>query len=263
MDNKKIPSILYKYYEPGKNWNYFCGGSIRFTPISEFNDPFEGKKIIKEEFGWNWFKLMMDYKKQNLSSYNITDSKNYRRNLFVLFNLWGALCLTPDCKNILMWSHYARRHTGFVVGFDMHSDFFKNLYNTTSWQVRPVEYVPFPPTVSGIKGLVGDKLLDTLFKKSKIWDYEEEYRIVAPIDSEQYQFKTVEGKKGIHELPKGVVREIVFGAMMNDKTVQIYCRSIRNREDCQHIKLKRAALHETKYELKIVDIPEKFYEKSK
>lgn len=29
----------------------------------------------------------------------------------------GVLCLSKDSKNILMWSHYAQNHTGFVIEF--------------------------------------------------------------------------------------------------------------------------------------------------
>jgi hypothetical protein len=43
------------------------------------------------------------------------------------FTQIGILCLTERLDDILMWSHYAENHTGFVIGFDTEKTaFFKH-----------------------------------------------------------------------------------------------------------------------------------------
>ena len=43
MDNP--PSILYKYFPP-ERIDAFLGSNLRFSPLSAFNDPFEGQPVI-------------------------------------------------------------------------------------------------------------------------------------------------------------------------------------------------------------------------
>ncbi|EPJ44297.1 MAG: hypothetical protein OFPII_35920 [Osedax symbiont Rs1] len=40
------------------------------------------------------------------------------------FDMYGILSMTERIDNLLMWSHYADSHTGFVIGFDPSHDFF-------------------------------------------------------------------------------------------------------------------------------------------
>jgi hypothetical protein len=45
---------------------------------------------------------------------------------------FGVVCLSTDCGNIAMWSHYADQHRGIVIGFD------STKLNARPWW--PVEY---------------------------------------------------------------------------------------------------------------------------
>ena len=43
MCQKEVPDVLYRYHKP-TDWKYlFEERTMRFTPLAEFNDPFEGK----------------------------------------------------------------------------------------------------------------------------------------------------------------------------------------------------------------------------
>ena len=45
MNKENTPKYLYKYY-PSKNWDFIAKKwTIRFTPVSELNDPFESMPI--------------------------------------------------------------------------------------------------------------------------------------------------------------------------------------------------------------------------
>lgn len=41
----------------------------------------------------------------------------------------GVLSLTEDPNNLLMWAHYAKSHTGFVLEFDNNHPFFNSVEN--------------------------------------------------------------------------------------------------------------------------------------
>ncbi|WP_205631947.1 DUF2971 domain-containing protein, partial [Aliivibrio fischeri] len=42
---------------------------------------------------------------------------------------YGIISLTETKDNLLMWSHYANEHNGFVVEFDARHEFFTSKYN--------------------------------------------------------------------------------------------------------------------------------------
>jgi len=46
----------------------------------------------------------------------------------VLSEAFALLSLARSNSNIIMWSHYASQHTGFVIGLDSTSDFFSPGY---------------------------------------------------------------------------------------------------------------------------------------
>jgi hypothetical protein len=106
-----------------------------------------------------------------------------------------ALSQTPE--NILMWSHYAEAHTGFVLELE-----FPDIENDHHFQ--KVGYVPTLPEFDldkFAKFLMGDdKLFTYLFKdisiKSSEWNYEEEWRIWRA--NPAYYFYTKEQVKGIY-----------------------------------------------------------------
>ncbi|HFM4300322.1 TPA: DUF2971 domain-containing protein, partial [Escherichia coli] len=71
--------------------------SIKFTPYSEFNDPFES-------YG---YELSLDG--ESLEPLAMRGEIN--QNV-------ACLCLSKNPLNVLMWSHYADKHQGFVVAID-------------------------------------------------------------------------------------------------------------------------------------------------
>lgn len=92
----------------------------------------------------------------------------------VMHKTFGVISLTPHADNYLMWSHYADSHKGFCVQFDT-----RKLVESIRGRYQKVNYTDDIPEFSirdNRKGILIDKLLYT---KSKIWDYEDEYRITG------------------------------------------------------------------------------------
>lgn len=79
---------------------------------------------------------------------------------------WGLLCFSREWSNPLLWGHYARKHQGMVLGFDVPDG---DLYN-------PVRYLPQRTPFPQGRALNGDDLEDVLLSKFDAWSYEAEYR---------------------------------------------------------------------------------------
>jgi hypothetical protein len=86
----------------------------------------------------------------------------------------GLLCFSRDWRNPVLWSHYAERHTGIVLGFDAADD-----------DVRIVEYTADRLELGGAHddAVPPDVVEQLLATKYRDWDYEQEARIVVPLDS--------------------------------------------------------------------------------
>src|ERR1035438_5644436 len=91
----------------------------------------------------------------------------------------GILSLSAINHSILMWSHYASGHTGFVIGFDSEREFFKQRDHEPEeiGQLLPVSYsservkVSCPPEDT-------DPSPSFIFTKNEEWAYEKEWRIL-------------------------------------------------------------------------------------
>lgn len=97
-----------------------------------------------------------------------------------------VLCLTSSCKCELMWSHYAASNTGIVLGFDKKSlDCYlpvaanKVIYSTHRTRlIDPGEWIR--SWIYGLQypGLDPEKFRSSMYRKSKVWEYEKEYRYI-------------------------------------------------------------------------------------
>lgn len=99
---------------------------IRATPVSELNDPFEGKfneKQIKDLF----YRGGEAYKSkggtvEELDDYELNEVMGV---LHQDFSDLGVISFTEDYNNPLMWAHYADENRGIVVEFDFSEPFFE------------------------------------------------------------------------------------------------------------------------------------------
>lgn len=86
-----------------------------------------------------------------------------------------VVCLSEVYDSMLMWSHYAQNHTGFCIEYDFEEKdmFYKHLH--------PVVYTKERYAVSKIDMLDGNKefLYKTTCRKSDVWSYEKEWRIIT------------------------------------------------------------------------------------
>lgn len=85
-----------------------------------------------------------------------------------------VVCLSEEYDSMLMWSHYARNHTGYCIEYDFEENnmYYKYLHPVTYTKERYV----IPKT--DIQNESKDLIYRTTCYKSDVWAYEKEWRIV-------------------------------------------------------------------------------------
>lgn len=81
----------------------------------------------------------------------------------------GILCFTKNWESPVMWSHYADKHRGFCLGFEVPDGIAKNVDYVSSRLEWPED--------------AGEEFMGRVVcTKFKHWSYEEEYRIYVNLD---------------------------------------------------------------------------------
>jgi len=101
------------------------------------------------------------------------------------------ICCFSECKDsILMWSHYAKNHTGFCIEYNF-KDKNNDIINTRA--LNPVIYTSDPLDMSdyfsskdNFNPLIGTYI--SMFKNSH-WSYEKEWRLIFPLGDSSKPFK--------------------------------------------------------------------------
>ena len=145
---------------------------IKIARICNLNDPFD---LLPYYF------TSSEHQKEIRHAREVADSEH------------GMVCFSFKWSNPVLWSHYAAKHTGICLGFDVPDEY-----------ARPVMYVdkrlPFPTESNETIAL------EWTFTKFSGWCYEDECRIVTRLDEEEdgnYFEKFEENQM--------VLREVVLG----------------------------------------------------
>lgn len=145
--------------------------------------------------------------------------RNKCRGLIRIFKKIRVGCFSENGWNILMWGHYCRKFTGFVVKFRVSYDDWGNDLHKVNYVNERVYLSSFDDNALGTT----QNELQLLTQKSKIWDYENEWRYIklskdCEKDDDGY-FKKID---------KNAVLEIILGCRMDrillDEVIKI-CRS--------------------------------------
>lgn len=115
----------------------------------------------------------------------------------------GLLCFSRNWDNPILWSHYADKHRGIALGFDIDDRFIVEIDYS---DVRlPMEFVGNDPS-RGVANAYVNKLVRTKYKH---WVYEDEVRLVFGLDE-----STLEGGSYFVSFDdKVVLREVVLGPL--------------------------------------------------
>jgi len=153
---------------------------LRISRFSDLNDPFE------------------------LLAVELADKRHraaFRKNKEQIDQKRGLLCFTRFWHNPLVWGHYAEKHTGICLGFDVPDE----LLAPVIYAERPAKIRIDPKTNMPI---LSEQLLNRLLRtKFSDWKYEEEIRLFVELDH-----KTRESGSYFYSFSETLVlREIILG----------------------------------------------------
>ena len=239
--------------EFNKEFEFFKNFHLKLSRFGEFNDPFEmlpgnyAFTLNKEER-----KLFLEHASHLKDPcHHIENSIEIDSGIRVSI---GVICFTIHDASLLMWSHYANNHKGICIEFDTENSFFQGKfscdYNPNIGIIRKVDYRAERPLFIDPQELVNST--EFWFIKSLEWQYEDEYRLLLPIDNAiQKPIETAPQNNDLlfYEISPKLIKSVTLGCQMPVETKQevfSLCTDLG-------IKVRECFIHATEYKLHIVD----------
>ena len=153
---------------------------LKVARFNDLNDPFE---LLAVDVASRDLRIGIRAKKEQINSNE------------------GLLCFSKKWRNPLLWSHYADKHKGIALGFDIPDD------NTIS-----VNYIKGMHKIDVLSDKTKQETIDNLlnrlrYTKFKGWSYEDEVRRF-------YTLSLLETHSGLHLVPFSndlSLREVILG----------------------------------------------------
>jgi hypothetical protein len=152
---------------------------------------------------------------------------------------YRVYCLSTHPDSTRMWAHYADSCKGLCLEFSVRNELFCGALK--------VEYLDNYPRFS-ISATDEDENLRPLLTKSKEWEYEDEFRLIA---SEQpFVFPGVPTtNQGFLALPEGALQSVIVGELMPAPNRELVRSLVK--ESGWNISLKVATVVSDRYEFEI------------
>jgi hypothetical protein len=255
--NRGIMTV-YKYVTP-KRVDVLRNGHVRFTQAAALNDPFEAHPcftVLRESFEKRQRDLLKSFEgrvdvhrivaREIMIFQKVRDGVDeFQRELATQ---WPMLSLTRKRNNLLMWSHYADSHRGFVIGFDDENRFFHQKTPRTMSPLMRVQYEPKRPVVPRFEELPEDLHQTVFLTKSEQWSYEEELRMFA-----KPKAANSKDDRGfdiyLFDLPSDILTEIILGHWMSQPEKDEIATLAK--EKYPQIEVYEARLNETNFDLDV------------
>lgn len=243
VNSGKLPQHFYKYTSIDTLKLILESSSLKFSKPSEFNDPFDCNLTIDTN---NSHKEIEDYislvkRTKNLNNDQVKElrrSFHSPKKLHAITNqsisdakeTFGVTCFSKKPDSILMWSHYADKHRGTCLKFNILADaeFFMTPF--------PVKYERKYPKYNYIRNREGTAkfLLET---KSIDWEYENEIRVMKQ-GANLYSFK------------KAALCGIIFGANTPDADKEAI-KELVDKLNFDAVIFKSSQISRKKYKVKL------------
>ena len=154
-------------------------------------------------------------------------------------------CVSESCDNILMWSHYAKNHTGAVIEFlSLHEE------DSPLRAAQPVHYSKILPRVKFADIFIFDTIHTEAHKiitltKSEAWEYEKEWRVISTLRDKMQSYQLL-------PFAPEEVGAVYLGCRIckthKEKIIQI------TREKYPSAKIFQAEKHQTEFALNFCEV---------
>jgi hypothetical protein len=266
--------ILYKYTTRYALKKILTNSSLIVRPINEYNDPFESVPIMTEENMLhmaekmlersNTLHLLENDEEINPEHYNAIQLRimlrdpEFRREIILFlkersqvqpveFALaiqemfsrhLGLVCLTDDPANLLMWSHYAESHFGYVIALETKK--------WIGWEPIKVKYARSRVSFAD-KEPTNDELKEMLSTKAVEWEYESEYRIICSVE------KWIESELGHSDTLKLMPDQIlgICAGIRTEEADILQVQKILSSTKRKNVNLFKAKLNTEKFSIVI------------
>lgn len=279
---------LYKYLHPDRI-DVLKNRAIRFSPPNAFNDPFEFKPVISGIASDEYVNAYVNENLESIVESELSKIPKHVRNLIpsskfqefaesyfkdnaLLFNslmdkakeqlstvlsvksneLIGVLSLTEKPDNLLMWSHYAKSHSGYCISFNSNHSFFnrKRSEKDEFYHLRKVKYLSHRPS----KSLIDMNGTDVFSLKSDVWEYEQEWRMCAVLPDADKIINSIGPAVHLFNFPADAIEEIIIGVNADTSLTESIKSIIDDNPEFSHIKVKQARVSEKEFALCFIDL---------
>ncbi|UEM19003.1 DUF2971 domain-containing protein [Skermanella mucosa] len=194
-------------------------------------------KVIRSK-ALTLFHQSMDNLDQKHTHYINREVATYRDRI-------AMVCLTESRTNLLMWSHYADQHAGFVIGVHTAHPCFNRQRSEADDHnyFRPVIYSDVRPNFYMNQIRSREPIILT---KSREWKDEKEWRIVAPLE---LLTKDPKNGKYFYDLPIEAIKEVYMGVRISPALRNRIIEELVKRQDQHTIKLFQMEQSERHYAL--------------
>lgn len=248
LNNNKSKLKFYKYC----NAEYYAIRNIEkctlaFKKCSEFNDPFEGIALTADENDKKYLDII-------------------RQNAMIT-------CLSEKKNDLLMFAHYADSFKGFCIEYDL-SLLENSVFQKIIPYFFPVIYAQKPEDLR-YKNILGEDILNHIesiekhklsleklddvisyfVHKAKMWEYENEWRFIVPVDQygNAFDIRGNVNNKVVLFKNFDCISSIYLGLNIADDKkehiTEIVQRLNNKRNDRLKIKLYETSLNDKEYKL--------------
>ena len=208
IDQKQIPRYLYKYTTIENAIKAIEGGTVYFARFAEFNDEYESyAQLDTTNDIKDWANFLVsngiyghyaDFLIKTVLSNPDKAGNIIRKVIEESQSNNGFLCLSTKPNNVLMWAHYAEENKGCCLEYDLLAD--PEVFS----HISKIQYDDNTIIYNYLKYKGGPT--DSMFHKSKQWEYEDEYRVVWI------------GQHGVRKVKDNCLTRIIFGPKTSDES---------------------------------------------
>src|SRR3989338_67539 len=276
---------FYRYFKFEDSLKTLSSLCLRMSDPRHFNDPFEFNPVIdlsnitydkatvyfgsekglegiyrekgtKEpytQFKENFLKTeLKGFVNKWLDNRHVHEEKmSFQSALCPRFNV---VCGSFTPLSILMWSHYAEKHSGVVIEFNQNESPFSRiqrigrLINVNYEDKRPLYKFGFDHSELELL----EKFNQVARTKYTCWGYEKEVRAVLPVGDDIVKTRVIKKLDDHYYLsitPRSI-SSVIMGSRIENTSYEAL-RGILNQEFFKHIQLKKCFLSKSKFELEI------------
>jgi len=146
----------------------------------------------------------------------------------------GLICFSDNWKSPVMWAHYADKHKGVCLGFDVPDTGPDPLAGPVSYNPKRLQFVL--DQTKDLGGIDSDFLKAVLYTKAHEWSYEREWRALADLKEKD----SATGYYYVDFGPQLQLREVILGSRNSVPVGQMAKLVRKNQEAVQVLKARPA-----------------------